>query len=295
MQAWETTLLLPANRNSFNSGITLTKNNFMRHQLNILILILSILTGFYACKNDVSDVAIIISPDSLALYAEINDLLPFDIKVKSSSPLRSFKITQQTAKTGIVTLIDSIIEGNNCDFQYVYIVPANIREQEVKLSFVAETFSGSTAIVKYIFIDSLGSPLHESSAHVMYSGQNQLNNAFSVAERLIVSLEQDSLLADIYDYRSGSVPDLQLSGEWRSLTGLRFARFNDFNYAEATTQTLQNSFENASKKTIINNLETNDVILIGHIDKAVGVIKIIAIYDDEGYGNDRYVFNLKYY
>lgn len=267
----------------------------MRHQLNILMLFLSIITGFYACKNDVSDVAIIISPDSLALHAEINDLLPFDIKVKSSSPLTSFKITQQTAKTGIVTLSDSIIEGNNYNFQYVYTVPANIREQEIKLSFIAGTSSGFTAIVKYIIIDSVGSLLHESSAHVMYSGKNQLSNAFSVVERLIVSLEQDSLLADIYDYRSESSPDLQLSREWRSLTGLRFARFNDFNYAEATTQTLQNSFENASKKTSMNNLEINDIILIGETDKASGAIKIIAIYDDEGYINDRYVFNLKYY
>jgi hypothetical protein len=267
----------------------------MLHQLNKSMLIL-LITGLFSCRNDVSDVTIIIDPVSLGLYAEINDLLPFDIKVNSvSEPLTSFRITQQTAKTGITTLIDSMIEGNHFNLQYVYPVPVNIKEQEIKLSFVAGTPSGSTVIIKYIFLDSIGSPLPESSAHVMYSGQNQLNNAFSVSERQIVTLEQDSLLADIYDYRSGSVPDVQLSREWRSLTGLRFARFNDFNYAEATTHTLQNSFENASKKTTIDNLETNDIILIGQTDKAVGVIKIIAIYDDEGYGNDRYVFNLKYY
>lgn len=269
----------------------------MRYYFNwgMCVIVTIVLSGLYSCKSDVSEVNIIISPDSLGIHAAADDILVFSIEANALSELLTyFKITQQTTKTGVKALLDTIASGQKMYFQYAYKIPADIQEKEIKLSFIAGTASETAVVNKYIFLDSIGTSLRESSAHVMYSGSNHSYNTFSVTERKVVSIEQDSLLADIYDYRNKSIPDAQLSREWRSLTGLRFARFNDFNYAEATTQSLQKSYENSVKNTSVSDLSINDVILIGYTDKALGVIKIIAVYDEEDYGNDRYVFNLKY-
>jgi len=240
-------------------------------------------------------VQVIVSPDSLILHSDVEDIIPFRIKlIALKEPLTRFQITQRTPKTGLTLLLDTILNLKTFLYDFQYTVPKNIFEKKIELSFVAKTASDYSISTKYILLDSTNTALKESSAHVMYGAITTTNNAFSINQRQVVSFPLDSVLSDIYDFHDKSINTSILSGEWRSATEKRFSRFNDFDYAEATVQSLQTSYANADKKTSISNLKVNDVIMIGDLNTAIAVVKIIAIFDEEGYANDRYVFNVKY-
>jgi hypothetical protein len=237
----------------------------------------------------------VVSPDSLVLHAEIGDIIPFEINLTAlKEPIIRFQITQRTTKTGLTLVLDTVINTQKFNYEFQYIVPQNIYEKNIELSFIAKTASDYSISSKNILLDTMNTPLKESSAHVMYSGKLQTNNAFSIIQRQVVSFPLDSLLSDIYDFHDTLTDASKLTGEWRSATEKRFSRFNDFNYADATVQNLQTSYANATKKTTICDLKVNDVIMIGNSNTAIAVIKIIAIFDEDGYLNDRYVFNVKY-
>jgi hypothetical protein len=268
----------------------------MRYFLYLLLSIGSVF-AFYSCstESDASDVQVMVTPDSLLFHSESQDIIPFQIALKAlKEPLARFQITQRTTKTGLVTLLDTALNVQKFNYEYQYTVPQNIYERSIELSFIANTASDYSVSAKQILLDSLNTPLKESSAHVMYGSSFKTNNSFSIIQRQVVSFPHDSILSDIYDYHNDQIDASELSGEWRSATLKRFSRFNDFNYAEATVQSLQTCYANASKKTMISDLKVNDVIIIGDLNNAIAVIKIIAIFDEEGYKNDRYVFNVKY-
>lgn len=268
----------------------------MRNFKYLFLLTISSLF-FYSCstQSDASDVQVIVSPDSLVLHSVVEEIIPFGIKLKAlKEPVIRFQITQRTAKTGLTVLADTALNIQNYYYDFQYTVPKNIYERKIELSFIAKTASDYSISTKYILLDSTNTALKESSAHVMYSANALTNNAFSINQRQVLSFPLDSALADIYDFHDKQVSQSILTCEWRSATEKRFSRFNDFDYAEATVQSLQTSYGNASKKTTINQLKVNDVILVGDLAKAIAVLKIIAVFDEEGYANDRYVFNVKY-
>jgi hypothetical protein len=128
----------------------------------------------------------------------------------------------------------------------------------------------------------------------MYAANSNNKNGFNINSMQTLYCETtDPLQIDIYDYYDTLIVHSVLSREWRSKTGILFARFNDFNFATATKSGVITAFEYAAKYTSIKNLTNGDIILIGNNDKAVGVIQLTVIYDEEDTANDRYVFNLK--
>lgn len=268
----------------------------MRNFIYLFLLAINSLP-FYSCstQKDASDVQVVVTPDSLVLHSVVENIMPFRIKLTAlKEPINRFQILQRTAKTGLITLVDTVLNTQSCYYDFQYTVSKNTYERKIELSFIAKTASDYSISTKYILLDSINIALKESSAHVMYGANTLVNNAFSINRREVVSFPLDSALSEIYDYRNKQISQSILGCEWRSATEKRFSRFNDFNYAEATVQSLQASYANASKKTTINQLKANDVILIGDLSKAIAVLKIIAIFDEEGYVDDRYVFNVKY-
>jgi hypothetical protein len=268
----------------------------MRYCLFLLLLI-SCSCSFYSCKNetDASDVQVIVSPDSLVLHADNEDIISFKINLLAlKEPLTELQITQTTTKTGTSILLDTAISFQKFYMVYNYNVPGSIYEKNIKLSFIAKTASDYSRSDKNIVLDSVHTELNESSSHVMYSASLNANNAFSLTRRQVMNYPSDSAFSDIYDYHDSQSNASLLTCEWRSATGMFFSRFNDYNYAEATARSLQDCYSNASKNSRISSLKDNDIIMVGHSTKALGVIKIIAIFDSEDDSKDRYVFNLKY-
>lgn len=89
--------------------------------------------------------------------------------------------------------------------------------------------------------------------------------------------------------------------QWGTGTDIVFCKANNFDYASASKASISAIFNNSIRFDSVDNLQPDDIILIGRDTKIegttnlnpLGVIKIIAIYDEDGTNNDRMIFNLK--
>jgi hypothetical protein len=89
---------------------------------------------------------------------------------------------------------------------------------------------------------------------------------------------------------------------WGTRTDIVFCKANSFDYASATWSNVQEVFKSSLRAKSVEDLAIDDVIFVGreettetgaYILTTLGVIKIMAIYDEDGAVNDRIVFNLK--
>ena len=86
---------------------------------------------------------------------------------------------------------------------------------------------------------------------------------------------------------------LFLSREWRSMTGLMFARFNDFDFENASFTSVVNAYSTSNKTSKLTNIGNEDIILVGKEYGALGVIKVINVFDEFDNMQDRYYFVFK--
>lgn len=63
----------------------------------------------------------------------------------------------------------------------------------------------------------------------------------------------------------------------KSNTAAKFVRSNSFDYAMTSAPNLQAVYQSSTRCDVITNLQTNDIILVGHGDRAEGVIRISNI------------------
>ena len=79
---------------------------------------------------------------------------------------------------------------------------------------------------------------------------------------------------------------------WVSSSGLSFAKFNSFDHANATSQTLENAYEISLKQEFVDNIVSDDIIITKIANKYIA-IKLIYVIDDIGAEDDRYIFSIK--
>lgn len=137
-------------------------------------------------------------------------------------------------------------------------------------------------------------PLIERSGYTLYSAHSDGFDAFSFAGlRTLKRSEADPADVDLYAGESSAGREDVLSRIWRSGTGVKFAKVNAFDYAGATRSAVASLYANSRCDDFVEELAIDDVILLGRGDRALGVVKIVAIYDEAGASRDRYLFNLK--
>lgn len=253
---------------------------------------------FCGCKgDDVSKVVIIISTSDTLSNLTPGDKVLFRIhSFANEDEIRNITITSSDLQEGRMLIFDTSLNVEKFDYDYQYTVPDYEDSTTVRLTFEAfssdNTSSSSMPVTLRVINKNVVLPSFDGI--IMYAANSNNKNGFNINSMQTLYCETtDSLQIDIYDcYDTLIFPDA-LSREWRSKTGILFARFNDFNFATATRFGVITAFEHAAKYTSIKNLTNGDIILIGNNNKSLGVIQLIAIYDEEGTANDRYVFNLK--
>lgn len=81
------------------------------------------------------------------------------------------------------------------------------------------------------------------------------------------------------------------------MAGLKFIRFNDFDYANASYLSVRKAFEVGIKNPILDNIKEDDIILTklnrSSIDSGYVAIRIVYVIDSDSTLNDRYIFNVK--
>jgi hypothetical protein len=170
----------------------------------------------------------------------------------------------------------------------------------VEFRFMATDDTGKTSELTYPIKvkGGEGGALPETSSIVLYSPQSGKNDAFSFRTmQPLLSTSAASEEMDLFLTRSGD--DMPL--DFGTKTDIVFSRANNFDYSSATWSGLQAVFKNSIRSNHVNSIALDDIILIGREERTdstyrletVGVLKIMALYDEPGMASDRIVFNLK--
>lgn len=263
-----------------------------------LWILLGFVAFFGSCDNeDESGIVIIVKPEEFVRSAKAGEKILYTVQAYSNDgPVNRLKFTSYDRINGLQTILDSVIglPRISCTFQYA--VPECKDTTDIKLRFEAvNNYGESAAMQRFVKVSGGEVTLIELTGITMYSAASGQPDAYNLEmEQLVNShtVETDSLL-DIYAWQDSTANESVLSKEWRSRTGIQFMRFNSFNYATATQLGIENAYATGVKMNYIRDLQADDIIIFGDDRKAMGIIKLIYIFDEPGYLNDRYIFNLK--
>jgi hypothetical protein len=138
--------------------------------------------------------------------------------------------------------------------------------------------------------------LTEYAGNVVYSGNSTKQNGYN----LMLGSPEYTHLSDTSTLHIADTTDTDiLLKRWVSPAGLKFVKFNGFDYANCTNISTRASYDAGIKTAFIDNLAEGDVYITNIRDedddeKDVCIaLKIVNIIDNEGSEMDRYIFNIK--
>lgn len=247
-------------------------------------------------EEDSSPVVILVSPEERVEGAKAGDKILFAVEIFANSGLiENIRISSKDPQQGLVQLLDSGLNVSVARFDFQYVVPV-LKEDSLKIELKFEAGNGRsfTSATRSVLFSGGDVLLQEESGYTMYSAGSSKPDAFrfSDSQLLFSRLEADSLI-DIYDYHDAVYPLDSLTREWRSGSGMKFVRFNDFNYPLATESRVRTAYDAGVKYGVIRNVCADDILLVGNERGVLGVIKVVYAFDEAGVENDRYLFNLK--
>ena len=248
-------------------------------------------------EEDESEVVLIVKPEGLVRNAAAGEKILYSLEAYSNEGMvENLRMTSYDAENGLQTVLDTLIRKPKIDLTYQYTVPYLKDTMDVKIFFTASNEYGGTAEVqKFVKVFGGETVLTELTGITMYAEPSGRPDAFHLeSEQAINShtVESDSLL-DIYAWQDSTANEEVLSREWRSHTGIKFIRFNSFNYATATKSGIESAYSSGLKMNYIRDLQAEDIIIFGNERQALGIIKLIYVFDEPGKMDDRYIFNLK--
>lgn len=269
--------------------------------MNKLIGILAIcssLVVFSNCTDDEEASPITVFTDlrnNTVVYS--NEIYELTVETNSIyGPLDKITITSFDSQRGLTTLLDSTVNKESVSFKYFYRAPMlDIDSTNVKLTFRATNTNGdlqeTARTIKVIKRDYL---LQETAGITLYSIETDEHpNALCLETlRPIMYSLADSADIDLFIPTETGYQE-NIPTEWHTNTNIYFAKANNFDYGNATYQSVTETYAATISNPKIKGLKANDIILAGRGNKAVCVIKIIQIFDEPGCENDRYIINIK--
>lgn len=266
----------------------------MLKKLRILGLALLVGTGCNT-ENDASDISLFVTPSTLT--AECGEKIYFDIEVRTIHEyVADFTVDTFDALHGENRVFTSQPGTPSYSYRFVYTVPSFDSEgRTVQLRFTThDNLSNSQSRTLEIEIRSGTSLLPEYSGITLYSPQSGKPDGFSLTTmQPVLSATSDPEQLDIYLEADPNLPAQTLPTLWRTRTDVRFSRANNFDYAAATQMSLTAVYRNSVLENYVKDLAIDDIILVGRLDQAWGVIKIVGMFDESGVANDRYLINIK--
>lgn len=255
------------------------------------LLVLSLI--FSSCnEDDESDVVIIAKTINPKECYNAGEQIVFKIESFANEGVVSSIDISTVTSYGVASLLDTVIDTEKTSFLYQYNVPQfDADTSNVKFYFKAYCSTGSYSEMAKTHLVA-GDIQLSPSEYTMFASYKNEKNGFSIERNEIVDCETtDSMYIDLYDY---SIDSTQiLSREWRSMTGLLFARFNDFDFENANFSSVRNAYSNSNKTSKLLDISNEDIILVGKENEALGVIKIINVFDETDNMHDRYYFVFK--
>jgi hypothetical protein len=252
-----------------------------------------------SCKRENDPSLLLISPTYPEINLKGNQGLTFSIKCSSNSPLKSLLIQSKIDFEPAQTILDSTLSTNTFQMDFDYI-PTNPTETvNSKLSFIlTDENHNQTTIQKLIHISPNEEYLKEKTGIELWSSAS--GKFYTLNLKNLEPLYKpftDSSLMHIQDYQTDTLHIAVLSKKWHSPAGLKFVRFNDYDYVNATLQNAKAAYDAGLKKPVIDNISSNDIIITKlnntPIDSGYVVIKLIYVIDTDSVFNDKYIFDVK--
>lgn len=248
--------------------------------LCITVLAIAPLTSCDEDKKEISNVAIFITPErSDTLVAMSGDKLRYTVELYTANDhVKRLMVTSFDAVNGHLELEDTTFSDKKDIYYFNYSTPIVNRDSlNVTLTFEAWDNEGNTCQVeRYVVVKNSTHLIEEMTGIVLHAPESALPNAFSLkqpSQTFCLQTSPDSLNADVYLVADNDFVNVAL----RSNTKAKMVRINTFDYPVATAASVQAVYESQRRSEQVDNLSINDIILIGHDDKAEGAIHITNI------------------
>lgn len=264
-----------------------------RKILSILILLLTLLIS---CKKKLEEAIILLTPFQLVI-ADVHpsEVVSFIVDCQSPTEMKQFTVTSRIEGSFTNTELDTLISGERFYIRYEYQVPDLIESTQIILEFTLSDHSGNIATnAKIIEVVANARYLTETAGHELFSGNSGKQNAYDLHNGVPIFMNlSDSIIIHVADTSDSPV----FLKKWVSPAGLKFVRFNGFDYANCTNISVRNSYDAGIKMEFTDNIAVGDIFLTrinftAPVEEYVA-IKIVNIIDDSGSAWDRYIFNLK--
>lgn len=233
-----------------------------------------------SCNSDapsVSPLAIFVTPGAKE-YVEISsgEKVKYDIEISTTNEyIANLTVESFDRQYGAKQLLNIEIKQQSYITSFVFTAPElNTETGEVTLTFTVTDNQGNTAQAnRKITVLNRIVTVPEITGIILYSPFTGMPDALSlkdVTRPFSLDASPDPESADIYLVCDESFSSVG----WRSNTKTKFIRNNSFNYAGAAASTIQSVYEGSVRYDLIDNLQINDIILVGHGETAQGVFLV---------------------
>lgn len=267
-----------------------------------LLVFLAIIVLCSGCFNedDASVVAIMISPSASVVNS--GEKMYIDLSIRTlNDRIESVEVSTFDSWYGMQTIHTADPGSATYKEKIIYIAPyIDTDSTEVEFTFKATDNTGAEGVFPYRLTvrNDSGNMLPEHSSIVLYSPLSGKDDAFSFTT-LQPLASSDTTGVDMYIFIHPDSERMQFCIGTK--TDMVFARSNNFDYASASWGGLSSVLMNSIRSRQVEDIAIDDVILVGQEEMngtvlnitPVGVIKIMAVYDEEGSSSDRIILNLK--
>ncbi len=190
-------------------------------------------------------------------------------------------------------LVDSSLFTKDFKYEWAFLTPSE-NEEDLLLYFNAIDSNGeqSKEGKRLIFT---GKNLDEVAGVRLYSAANPSKGALNFEEGVSISSSSDSTRRNIQEKQDDNT-STELSYNLYSPSGCQFVKFNDFDYANATSKSVESAFSSGVKQTEISDIKLYDIYLAQYLFEGktkYAVIKLTSIFEDTESTNDFYEFSIK--
>jgi hypothetical protein len=267
------------------------------------LIFLPLLISAISCisEDDATVVSIFANPSSYIVGS--GDKIYLDLEVSTlNNILTDVTVSTFDSEYGTTEILDTKPETKKFKDRIVWEIPSMTNDTtSVEITIAAtDDQDVSNKMTLKIKVTGGGFVLTpERSGYSIYSPKSGKADAFSF--RTLQPLKKSSESEDCDIIFIDSEENDAMPRQWGTGTDIVFCKANNFDYASASKASISAIFNNSIRFDSVDNLQPDDIILIGRDTKIegttnlnpLGVIKIIAIYDEDGTNNDRMIFNLK--
>lgn len=257
-----------------------------------LLLFIGILM-IAGCKKEIEGPRLQVTPNPTQFARQAGTVMEFGINASAEDGLKTLRITKQASNSTTQTVLDTVLSGNNANFNYPFQIPAQ-GVSFINFVFTLEDMEGRKVSTPRKLVIQGSTLLEETSGFELEGvlGGTGANRAFNISSggEFQITAETDSSTIDIMEYDTDD--DGLLSRSWVSPSGLKFVQSNSFNYAQATFNSAKAIFDNNDQQDVIEGISVNDIFVIRYSTDPgrYAVVKIDQIVEEteEAYGYYRF-------